>query len=109
MFLKLHPNISTNIPIPHSFEELQFFAGQNYAKGVDWYADKFATSVPSNPSIIFEKTANYFDNPSAPKAIHALLPDAKLIVILNDPVRRAYSWYQVSISFYLGDLNILLF
>ena len=46
--------------------------------------------------LLFEKSATYFDNEMAPKRVHALLPKAKLVVILTNPARRAYSWYQVS-------------
>jgi hypothetical protein len=91
---KLHPNISTNSPIPNSFEELQFFSSPNYAKGIDWYAEKFMNTSRTS-TVIFEKTANYFDNPAAPEAIQSLLPNTKLLIILSDPVKRAYSWYQV--------------
>ena len=53
--------------------------------------------VPQNSStLLFEKTANYFDSSKAPRRVQALLPKAKIIVMLDDPVRRAYSWYQVS-------------
>lgn len=98
MFLqKLHPNISTNLPIPNSFEELQFFSSPNYVKGIDWYAEKFMNT--SRTTVIFEKTANYFDNPTAPESIHSLLPNSKLLIILSDPVKRAYSWYQVIYNF----------
>ncbi|KAL3118157.1 hypothetical protein niasHT_001931 [Heterodera trifolii] len=93
LFLSLHPNIGTNVPIPHSFEELQFFAGPNYALGMEWYAEQFANNTGA-VSVLFEKTANYFDNPNAPAAVHALVPNARLIVILDDPAQRAYSWYQ---------------
>ena len=109
MFLQLHPNISTNQPVAGSFEELQFFAGPNYAKGLDWYTDKFAhVSPPNGSSMVFEKTANYFDNPAAPEALYALLPSAKLLVILIDPVLRAYSWYQVGHWAHLLQYTILL-
>ena len=47
-------------------------------------------------TVLFEKSANYFDNRMTPFRAHALLPDAKIITILVDPVKRAYSWYQVS-------------
>uniref|UniRef100_A0A914KZT8 [heparan sulfate]-glucosamine N-sulfotransferase n=1 Tax=Meloidogyne incognita TaxID=6306 RepID=A0A914KZT8_MELIC len=95
MFLQIHPNISTNLPIPGYFEELQFFASQNYNKGIDWYVENFISNESSLPSLIrFEKSANYFDNPKAPAAISALLPNAKLIVVFSDPVRRAFSWYK---------------
>uniref|UniRef100_A0A915NU03 [heparan sulfate]-glucosamine N-sulfotransferase n=1 Tax=Meloidogyne floridensis TaxID=298350 RepID=A0A915NU03_9BILA len=95
MFLQIHPNISTNLPIPGYFEELQFFASPNYNKAIDWYVENFISNESSLPSLIrFEKSANYFDNPKAPAAISALLPNAKLIVVFSDPIRRAYSWYK---------------
>uniref|UniRef100_A0A915E8N8 Matrin-type domain-containing protein n=1 Tax=Ditylenchus dipsaci TaxID=166011 RepID=A0A915E8N8_9BILA len=80
LFLSLHPN---------------FFGGTNYPRGLDWYADKFrSSSNVSSASVIFEKSANYFDSEEAPMAIQALLPGAKLIVIMINPVDRAYSWFQ---------------
>lgn len=99
----IHPNVFTNKVINYYFEELQFFGGANYAKGIDWYAEKFNDIILNaetiNNNIIFEKSANYFDNINAPQTIKALLPNTKLIVIMSDPVDRAYSWYQVSLFY----------
>jgi hypothetical protein len=97
-FLRLHPELLSNRPHPTSYEELQFFRNPNYANGLDWYMSFF----PSAPLIkgtnrsflLFEKSANYFDYPLAPKRMSYLLPNAKLIAILLDPIQRAYSWYQ---------------
>uniref|UniRef100_A0A0K0D1D7 [heparan sulfate]-glucosamine N-sulfotransferase n=1 Tax=Angiostrongylus cantonensis TaxID=6313 RepID=A0A0K0D1D7_ANGCA len=89
MFLSLHPNVSTNAPIPGSFEELQFFGGSNYHKGIEWYSRQF-----TNAHTVLEKSATYFDNVNAPMEAHALVPEAKIVVLLYDPARRAYSWYQ---------------
>ncbi|VDK48122.1 unnamed protein product, partial [Cylicostephanus goldi] len=88
-FLSLHPNVSTNAPIAHTFEEMQFFGGINYRRGVEWYAHHFSKS-----RIVYEKSATYFDNGNAARDAFALIPNAKIIVILSDPSRRAYSWYQ---------------
>ncbi|CAI2350539.1 unnamed protein product [Caenorhabditis sp. 36 PRJEB53466] len=88
-FLSLHPNVSQNSPIPGSFEEVQFFGGANYLNGIEWYLSNFR-----NASIIFEKSATYFDNPTAPKQAASLVPNAKLVVILQNPSQRAYSWFQ---------------
>ncbi|KAJ1368506.1 hypothetical protein KIN20_029649, partial [Parelaphostrongylus tenuis] len=89
MFLSLHPNVSTNAPIPGSFEELQFFGGANYHKGIEWYSRQFTSA-----QIVLEKSATYFDNAYAALQAHALVPEAKIVVLLYDPARRAYSWYQ---------------
>lgn len=88
-FLSLHPNTTTNDPISHSYEELQFFGGINYEEGLEWYTSKFRPS-----HTVFEKSATYFDNPKAANQAAVLIPEAKIVVILYDPVDRAYSWYQ---------------
>uniref|UniRef100_K7G968 [heparan sulfate]-glucosamine N-sulfotransferase n=1 Tax=Pelodiscus sinensis TaxID=13735 RepID=K7G968_PELSI len=82
-FLTMHPAVTSNFPSPGTFEEIQFFNGPNYQRGIDWYMEFFP--VPSNAStdFMFEKSANYFD-----------LPRAKIISILIHPASRAYSWYQ---------------
>ena len=50
--------------------------------------------------ILFEKSANYFDAVKGPMRVSALLPNAKIITIFIDPMKRAYSWYQVSVKYY---------
>lgn len=35
-FLTMHPTISSNKPSPETFEEVQFFNGKNYYRGLDW-------------------------------------------------------------------------
>uniref|UniRef100_H3A5G8 [heparan sulfate]-glucosamine N-sulfotransferase n=2 Tax=Latimeria chalumnae TaxID=7897 RepID=H3A5G8_LATCH len=94
LFLLMHPSIICNLPSPKTFEEVQFFNGNNYHKGIDWYMDFFP--IPSNVTsdFLFEKSANYFPSEEAPKRVVALLPKAKIITILIDPSDRAYSWYQ---------------
>lgn len=49
----------------------------------------------NSSQIVFEKSATYFTHSLAPERMRMLIPNAKLIVILADPIRRAYSWYQV--------------
>ena len=44
----------------------------------------------------FEKSATYFDNDVVPKQAFSLLPNAKIIIMLLDPIDRAQSWYYVS-------------
>ena len=36
-FLGMHPSIQSNMYSKDSFEELQFFNGNNYLNGIDWY------------------------------------------------------------------------
>ena len=92
-FLGMHPNITPNLKSEKHFEEIQFFNWKEYKLGIDWYM-KYFPKVNKSTTVVFEKSANYFDSSLAPRRAAALLPKAKLIVILSDPSKRAYSWYQ---------------
>jgi len=59
--------------------------------------DFFPDVTNKSNTILFEKSANYFDSKVTPLRAHALLPKAKIITIFFNPVKRAYSWYQVSL------------
>lgn len=96
-FLRAHPSLQSNRPSKDNFEELQFFNSRNYLKGIGWYLRHFP-ALQSGRQMLFEKSANYFDNELTPKRVQALLPNVRIIVLLADPIRRAYSWYQVIIS-----------
>uniref|UniRef100_A0AAR2IZ45 Bifunctional heparan sulfate N-deacetylase/N-sulfotransferase 1 n=1 Tax=Pygocentrus nattereri TaxID=42514 RepID=A0AAR2IZ45_PYGNA len=95
LFLGMHPDLTSNYPSKETFEEIQFFNGRNYHKGIDWYMEHFP--LPSNTSsdFYFEKSANYFDSEVTARRAAALLPKAKIITILINPADRAYSWYQI--------------
>ncbi|CAK9294607.1 unnamed protein product [Gordionus sp. m RMFG-2023] len=98
-FLSMNPYLKVN-KMTEYFEETQFFSGENYKKGIDWYLDLFtddsncsSNCTKSNIQHI-EKSATYFDNSHAPERVSKLLPDTTIIVILTNPADRAYSWYQ---------------
>lgn len=93
-FLSMHPDISSNFPSPDTFEEIQFFNGKNYYRGLDWYMSFFPVPKNATARYLFEKSATYFDGDLVPRRAHALLPQSKLVTILISPARRAYSWYQ---------------
>ncbi|ESO93397.1 hypothetical protein LOTGIDRAFT_232790 [Lottia gigantea] len=93
-FLAMHPGIVSNYNSPDTFEEVQFFNGNNYYKGLDWYLEFFPDPSNSTSPIIFEKSATYFDNEVVPQRAFSLLPKARIICILLNPAKRAYSWYQ---------------
>lgn len=95
----MHPSVKTNFPTKSYFEELQFFNGPNYLKGLDWYMDQFPFRATDNQTAskgvrVFEKSANYFDGEKVPERVNALLPNIRLVAILINPIQRAYSWYQ---------------
>lgn len=63
----------------------------NLHRGVDWYRSRFATEKPAR--LLGDKTPDYMHRKAAIDEMSELLPDAKLIAILRDPVTRAYSHY----------------
>jgi hypothetical protein len=71
-------------------KELRFFDG-HYELGLDWYADRFAAGAGHRA--IGEATPTYLFDPRAHERIARHLPSTKLIVLLRDPVDRAYSHY----------------
>lgn len=56
-----------------------------------WYRSIFAGAQPGQ--LIGEDSTTYLASRDAAARIAALLPDVKLIALLRDPVRRAYSQY----------------
>jgi len=87
--LKQHPLISTS-----SFKEPHFFDNsENYKKGKEWYLDSYFSNVEPTKAI-GEFSPSYLSSPLSPKRIlETFGPNIKLIVILRNPIDRAYSHY----------------
>ena len=91
--LRQHPDVY----MPEA--EIHFFdKACHYARGTDWYERHFAGA--RDEKAIGEKTPDYFwangqggegHLPNVHRNIHNVLPDAKLIVALKNPVERAIS------------------
>ncbi|BFM05370.1 sulfotransferase family protein [Halioxenophilus aromaticivorans] len=63
-------------------------------KGIDWYHSLFADATAGQ--LCGEASTNYTRWPqveAVPERIHQYSPDAKLIYIMRDPVKRAHSHY----------------
>ena len=69
-------------------KEVHFF-DQNHDAGQDWYQNHFANALPDQ--VCGEITPFYLFHPDVPGRIHQHLPNARLIVLLRDPVERAIS------------------
>ena len=84
-------------------KELHFFS-LHYARGECWYADRFADAAPDQ--CCGDITPYYIFHPYAPQRIAELLPDARLIVLLRDPVERCLSQYFHSSRLGLESLEL---
>ena len=87
--LKQHPDIGLS-----SFKETHFFDTDiNWAKGKQWYSDNYFSSLETKKRI-GEFTPSYLSKKSCPKRIKDTLEDqVKFIVILRNPIDRAFSHY----------------
>ena len=83
--LGLHPQIMMT-----QRKELHFF-DRHFDRGVDWYASQF-TPRPRHRQF-GEATPDYLYDNEARDRMAATLPTAKVVVILRDPVDRAYSQF----------------
>lgn len=91
--LSHHPNIT-----PAFVKEVHFF-DLNYDKGVDWYSTFFPQRVESQGNypgeyVTGEASPCYIFHPAVAQRARATVPHAKIIMLLRNPVNRAYSHYH---------------
>jgi hypothetical protein len=102
-YLVRHPAVR-----PALTKELRFF-DLNYRRGVSWYRSRFPSARHRDlvrrrrgiDILTGESSPDYMFNPHVPSRVASLLPHVKLIVLLRNPVDRAYShyWHQVHRGF----------
>lgn len=79
---------------PPSKKEIGFFTS-NFAKGIPWYKSFFPVTPDSKRSYITgEATTGYICHPHAVTRVAQTLPQTKLMVLLRNPIDRAYSHYH---------------
>ena len=86
--LRQHPDLY----VP-SFKEPHFFdIPENYKNGIKWYEKTYFKNT--NQKIVADFTPSYFFDEEAPKRIfESLGGELKFVVILRNPLDRAYSHY----------------
>jgi sulfotransferase family protein len=96
-YLVQHPGVRTMLRT----KGVHFF-DTNYGRGMAWYASRFPTKLYAwyvgnrhrVDLITGEASPYYLFHPHVPYRVAEHLPQAKMIVLLRDPVQRAYSGYQ---------------
>ncbi|MEU6206845.1 sulfotransferase [Micromonospora musae] len=99
-YLVQHPLVprlfpAWNTKASHYFEE-------NWRRGEPWYRSHFPTrrqretlaSRHGGPARVGEAAPLYMFHPLAAQRVAALMPSVRLIVLLRDPVERAYSHWK---------------
>lgn len=85
-YLRGHPRLWV-----HPRKELHFFDSR-WDWGVDWYWSQFPPRPPGREMLRLEGTPNYLQHPEIPERVQTLLPEARLLVLLREPLERAVSW-----------------
>lgn len=98
-YLSKHPQIQ-----PTKEKELHYFNCEaRYKLGVEFYRSLF--QVTSNSKLTFDASPGYLCNAKAPARIYAHNPEVKIIILLRDPVERAYSAWNMYRKRYLRNRN----
>ncbi|NEQ36422.1 MAG: tetratricopeptide repeat protein [Okeania sp. SIO3I5] len=87
-YISQHPQV-----LPAIKKETHFWSGK-FHRGIDWYLAHFPPIPKSKNFITGEATPNYLVTDEVPERIYSLLPSIKLLVILRNPVDRAFSQYH---------------
>lgn len=85
-YLRGHPQIETPAK-----KEIHFLTDR-FERGQDWYIGQFPAVVPVG-TLVGEATPYALFHPRAPQRLFDVAPDARIIVLLRNPVDRAYSHY----------------
>lgn len=94
-YLEQHPYMVA------SYQKEVHFFDLNYHKGLNWYSCKFPFNqslrrgIEESKLVNFEASPSYIFLPHALNRIAKHLPQVKLILLLRNPVDRAYSHYQI--------------
>jgi len=95
-YLRRHPEITGPV-----YKEVSFF-DRHYVCGERWYR---AHLPIRHGGIAGEASPSYLFHPLAPERVARMLPDARLIAILRNPVDRAFSQYQHEVALGREELS----
>ncbi len=100
-YLDCHPEISMAAPRGSGrlhdndaeAKEMRFFWREDWRERLDWYSAHFsAMSTPVRGEVTPAYSAHPF-HPGVPERIHSVLPRARLLYIVRDPIDRIVSHY----------------
>lgn len=99
-YLVQHPQVVPMFPSPRGLKSNGYFF-ENLDRGDRWYRSHFHTTAHRRwrqrrvgRTVTGEASPYYMLGPHIPRLIAADMPRVRLIVLLRDPVQRAYGHYQ---------------
>ncbi len=87
-YLTQHPHFK-----PPLLKEIHYFDLQPQ-RSLGWYLAHFPLPNPSQPFITAEASPYYLFHPGVPPRVADTLPNVKLVVLLREPIARAYSQFH---------------
>lgn len=101
--LDSHPQVSMIRPVR---PEPKFFMNKELVeRGKDYYEETYFPENKPGTKYFGEKSTSYIESPEAARRIKEFYPDARILMILRDPVMRAYSNYRFSVAHSLEPLS----
>jgi hypothetical protein len=91
-YLREHPQITGP-----SWKEVSFF-DRHYVRGEAWYRGNFPNTLRTRGGLVGEASPSYLFHPLAPERVAAMVPEAKLVALVRNPVDRAFSHYQHEVA-----------
>ena len=92
-YLGRHPQVFP------AFRKEVHFHDLHHDRGLGWYRAHFPlTWRMSEGDIAGEATPNYLIHPDAPRRLQATTPDARLIVMIRNPIERTHSSWRLMSS-----------
>jgi len=99
-YLREHPAIAGP-----PWKEVSFF-DRHYARGVGWYRGNFPNRLylrrmqarTGVTPLVGEASPSYLFHPFAPERVEALIPEARLVALVRNPIDRALSHYHHEVA-----------
>jgi Sulfotransferase domain len=97
-YLSQHPEVYMSVP-----KETNFF-NIHYEQGLEYYWNTFFSGWDDQKAI-GESSPPYFFLPYIPHRLAEAIPGVRMVVILRDPVQRAFSHWWMNTNFGLESLS----
>lgn len=100
-WLVQHPHVSRMFPPAQKLKSSHYF-DINYHRGERWYRSHFPSAstrqraerrAGGGPVVVGEASPYYMFHPAVPQRVRETMPGVKVIMLLREPVSRAYSNY----------------
>lgn len=101
--LNTHPQVCMAQPVR---PEPKFFLNEQFcSRGRQFYEQMYFAGVPHHTRWLGEKSTSYIESTAAARRIREFYPGAQILLILRDPVERAWSNYRFSVKNGLEQLD----